>query len=170
MKAANTFLISFAVAALGAGCADTGGPTNNTARYGVGGAAAGAVAGGIIGNNSHLGTGAGAALGAAAGGIAGAAVGHRHDEREAAIYNGNADTGAVVQAPPPSPTSQPQEAVPPQPSPGTIWIPGHYEYTGAGYAWQPGQWVTPPSQGASWVPPSWQRQANGYVYVRGHWQ
>jgi hypothetical protein len=80
------------------------------------------------------------------------------------------DTTVVVDSPPPAPTSQPQELVPAQPSPGSIWIAGHYSYTGSGYVWEPGRWEMPPAGAQRWMPPAWVRQGNGYVYVRGHWE
>jgi hypothetical protein len=148
---------------------------NQTARGAVAGAAAGAVIGGIIGNNSeHGNTEKGAAIGAVAGGLAGAAIGRQADQREAAggapVYS-SADAGYTVQSVPPAPVSEPQESIPPQPTPNAVWIRGHYVYTGSGYQWQPGRWEVAPPGARNWIGPSWQPSPNGgYVYVRGHWQ
>jgi hypothetical protein len=176
-----TFPLATALLALGAGCSS--GPEytsqypssdpNQTARGAVAGAAAGAVLGGVIGANSdRVSTEKGAAIGAVAGGLAGAAIGHRADQREASsapVYS--ADTSYTVQTIPPAPVSEPQESIPPQPSPSAVWIRGHYSYTGSGYQWQPGRWEVPPSGARTYIGPSWQPAANGgYVYVRGHWQ
>lgn len=179
MKAQTISLtLAAALTALGAGCASSSDPgyrnPNQTARGAAAGAAAGAVLGGVIGNNSdHGNTEKGAAIGAVAGGLAGAAMGHRADQREASaqapVYS--ADAGYTVQTIPPSPVSEPQETMPPQPSRNAVWIRGHYDYVGSGYQWQSGHWEVPPGGARTWVGPAWQPAANGgYVYVRGHWQ
>jgi hypothetical protein len=173
MKPNLCFMGALAVAALGAGCSsadvDAVTPKTNTGRGAVAGAAAGAVLGGIIGNNTSGNTGKGAAIGAAAGGLAGAAIGHERDQR-ATVSSVDTQSGYVVQAPPPSPTSQPYEQVPARPDNQSVWIPGHYTYTGSGYVWEAGRWEIPPAGMTSWTPPAWQPQGSGYVYVRGHWQ
>ena len=176
-------ILAAALAALGTGCssqpeyAQQSNDPNQTARGAVAGAAAGAVLGGVVGHNSsRVSTEQGAAIGAVAGGLAGAAIGHRADEREDAaraastpVYS--ADTSYTVQTIPPAPVSEPQEAMPPQPSSNSVWIRGHYVYTGSGYQWQAGRWEVPPQGARTYIGPSWQPAANGgYVYVRGHWQ
>jgi hypothetical protein len=177
MKAHTLSLpIAAAIAALAAGCSSTSTDNpNQTARGAAAGAATGAVLGAVIGNNAGGGNAEkGAAVGAVAGGLAGAAIGHRADQREATaaaapVYS--ADQAYTVQAIPPAPVSEPQEAIPPQPSANSVWIRGHYEYTGNGYQWQSGRWEVPPAGARTYIGPSWQTAANGgYVYVRGHWQ
>ena len=176
-----SFTFAAAIAALGAGCASSSDPyadRNQTARGAAAGAATGAVIGGVVGANSdRVSTEKGAAIGAVAGGIAGAAIGHRADEREAAArsqdrtYRGSTYGAYHVQTIPPSPVSEPQEYPPPQPSANSMWIRGHYVYTGTGYQWQPGRWEVPPPGTRNWVQPAWQPAPNGgYVYVQGHWQ
>src|SRR5688500_17098238 len=147
-----TFPLAAALVTLGAGCSSTpeyaqypGQPPpaqyptqypsapvstdrNQTARGAVAGAATGAVIGGIIGNNSeHGNTEQGAAIGAVAGGLAGSAIGRRADQREASapVYS-TTDAGYAVQSIPPAPVSEPNEAIPPQPSQNAVWIRGHY--------------------------------------------
>jgi hypothetical protein len=177
-----TFPLATALLALGAGCSSYSNDPydrNQTARGAAAGAATGAVIGGVVGANSdRVSTEKGAAIGAVAGGLAGAAIGHRADQREAAaasstsvpVYS-STDTGYTVQSIPPAPVSEPQESVPPQPSPNAVWIRGHYAYMGNGYQWQPGRWEIPPAGTTRYIGPSWQPAANGgYVYVRGHWQ
>ena len=178
-------MLAAAIAALGAGCSSqpeysqypTTNDPNQTARGAVAGAAAGAVLGGVVGHNSsRVSTEQGAAIGAVAGGLAGAAIGHRADEREdaaraASTTVNSADTSYTVQTIPPAPVSEPQETMPAQPSAASVWIRGHYVYTGSGYQWQPGRWEVPPPGARQYIGPSWQPAANGgYVYVRGHWQ
>jgi hypothetical protein len=174
--------IAAALLALGAGCSSyTNDPydQNQTARGAVAGAATGAVLGGVVGANSDkVSTEKGAAIGAVAGGLAGAAIGHRADQREAAATSTpvassatSPDASYTVQTIPPAPVSEPQETMPPQPSPNSVWIRGHYVYTGSGYQWQPGRWEIPLAGTTRYIGPSWQPAANGgYVYVRGHWQ
>lgn len=156
------------LALIGAGCstADYQSQTR-TAKGAEIGAATGAVLGGIVGHQSNE-TGAGAAVGAVAGAAAGAAIGHQAEKRDAARAG---DVGYTVQTVPPAPTSQPYETMPPQPSRDSVWIRGHYEYTGNAYQWVPGRWELPPSGMRTWVEPTWQPAANGgYIYTRGHWQ
>ncbi len=178
MKAQTVSLtLAAAVAAFGAGCASSNDPYavdhSGRNRGAVAGAATGAVLGGVVGANSgKVSTEQGAAIGAVAGGLAGAAIGHRQDQRAAnpaPVYS--ADASQTVQSIPPSPVSEPQETVPPQPSPNAVWIRGHYAWTGSGYQWQSGRWEIPPAGTRVWVAPTWQPAQNGgYVYVRGHWQ
>src|SRR5688572_15158829 len=170
-----TFPLAAALLALGAGCSSTSDSNpNQTARGAAAGAATGAVLGGVIGANSDkVSTEKGAAIGAVAGGLAGAAIGHRADQTEATatsrpVYSSTAtspDASYTVQTIPPAPVSEPQETMPPQPSPNAVWIRGHYTYTGTGYQWQSGRWEVPPAGATRYIGPSWQPAANGgYVY------
>jgi hypothetical protein len=186
MKATHPFLVTLAAASLLTGCASTG---PNTERDAAAGAAVGAVGGAILGHN--IGGGdhplLGAALGAAAGGVAGGAYGNRQDRANGTArqmipdangqysngtYNANAQSGVYVQQPPPTPTSEPQDNYTPQPAPNTVWVRGHYEYTGDGqnYQWVPGHWETPPSGATNYVAGHWQQQGQGYVWIPGGWQ
>ena len=177
-----TFPLAAALLAVAAGCSSASDSTpNQTARGATAGAATGAVLGGVIGaNSSKVSTEQGAAIGAVAGGLAGAAIGNNADRREASATTvatgaptyASVDAGGyTVQTIPPAPVSEPQETVPPQPSPNAVWIRGHYTYTGNGYQWQPGRWEVPPAGARQYIGPTWQPAANGgYVYVRGHWQ
>ncbi len=75
---------------------------------------------------------------------------------------------APTQPPPP----QPAALVPTVPSPGFVWIPGHYNwdpdrYT---YVWLVGQYVQRPRENAHWVDGRWQLQPYGWVWVDGHWE
>jgi hypothetical protein len=178
MKAQTiSITLAAAMAAFGAGCSstDTYGDHSNRNRGAVAGAAAGAVLGGVIAANSDkASTEQGAAAGAVAGGLAGAVLGSRQDRNtnttSAPVYS-SSDAGYRVQSIPPTPVSEPQESVPPQPAPNAVWIRGHYAWTGSGYQWQSGRWEIPPAGARMWVQPSWQPAQNGgYVYVRGHWQ
>jgi hypothetical protein len=75
-----------------------------------------------------------------------------------------------VQAPPPPPAA-PLEAVPAQPGPTYVWVPGAYTWQPVTrtYVWVPGHWTVPP-RGYVWVPGHWETQANGTVWVDGQWR
>jgi hypothetical protein len=75
-----------------------------------------------------------------------------------------------AQAPPPAPAS-PAEAVPAQPGPAYVWVPGAYAWQPATrtYVWVPGHWTIPP-RGYVWVPGHWETQASGNVWVDGAWR
>lgn len=170
MKTPTLSLGLAATLALLAGCSSADYRAHDNAAKGAAvGAATGAALGGIVGKQSGE-TGEGAAVGAVVGGLAGAAIGHRTDQREATAGRAG-DVGYTVQSIPPTPTSQPYETMPPQPSRDAVWIRGHYEYAGSSYQWVPGRWEVPPPGMRTWVEPSWQPSANGgYIYRRGHWQ
>jgi hypothetical protein len=178
MNAKHPFLVSLAsFALLGAGCASSG---PSTERGAATGAAIGAVGGAVLGNN--IGGGGhhpllGAAIGAAAGGIAGGAYGNRRDREQGTAYNTippatETANGGFVSAPPPMPTSEPQDSFTPQPAANAIWVRGHYEYTGdsRNYEWVPGHWETPPPGATRYMPSHWEQHAQGYVWVPGTWQ
>lgn len=87
----------------------------------------------------------------------------------------------IVQPPP-----APQEQVPPAPSVGYSWVPGHHVWRDGAWAWEPGQWKAgtirpmppliqeaPPAPiqpGARWVPGYWNFVGNDWVWVNGRWQ
>lgn len=176
MNANKSFLsVALALGLLGAGCSSSSDyiPQSNTGRGAAVGAATGAVLGGVIGHQSGD-TTKGAVLGGVVGGVAGAAIGNQRDRRaenDAAIYSSQDVAGGyVVQNPPPTPTSQPYETVPPRPSNNSVWLAGHYAFNGSSYDWVPGRWEIPPAGATRWMPPAWQPQGTGYVYVRGHWE
>ena len=180
MKAKHPFFVSLATLAFCAGCASSG---PSTERGAATGAALGAVGGAILGNN--VGGGGhhallGAALGAAAGGVAGGVYGNRRDQQNGTAQqiipptdsSAQAQYGGYVQNPPPTPTSEPQDTYTPQPSPNSVWVRGHYEYTGDGrdYQWVPGHWEVPPTGSRTYVAGHWQQESQGYVWVPGGWQ
>src|SRR5579884_3990485 len=75
---------------------------------------------------------------------------------------------APTQPPPP----QPAALVPTVPSPGFVWIPGHYNWDPDRhtYVWLVGQYVQRPRENAHWVDGRWQLQPDGLVWVDGHWE
>jgi hypothetical protein len=78
---------------------------------------------------------------------------------------------AAGPAPPPVPPLMTEE--PPKP-PVTvtplILQPGHWDWSGSGYVWQPGQYV--PNEGHSnlWLPGYWALGNGGWVWQPAHWQ
>lgn len=55
--------------------------------------------------------------------------------------------------------------------PGSIWIPGHYNWDPAGgnYVWVAGEYAQPPRPGAQWVDGHWTQTATSWVWVDGGW-
>jgi hypothetical protein len=73
----------------------------------------------------------------------------------------------------PYPTVPPPRAelvpVPPQSAVPLIWRPGHYDWTGAGYAWRPGEWVDRAGHGTLWQDGYWRRVGESYLWTPAHW-
>ena len=70
------------------------------------------------------------------------------------------------------PTALPQpiaETTPPRPSPGHLWQPGNHDWTGSGYEWRPGRWVSAERPSALWQEGHWAPTDGGYVWVPGRW-
>ena len=77
----------------------------------------------------------------------------------------------VVRTPPPLPAPQ-TEAVPAQPGPAYVWVPGHWAWRGPhrGYVWMDGHWAMPQAPGYAWVPGHWEPRPGGYFWIEGHWR
>jgi hypothetical protein len=87
-------------------------------------------------------------------------------------------TVIIREAPPPAesevyiPAEPPPaqvETPPPQPIPGSVWVPGHWRWDGVRYVWMTGHWDVRP-RGATWVPGHWRRAPRGWVWMPGHWR
>lgn len=78
-----------------------------------------------------------------------------------------------VPAPKPHPPIPPiraeQVPVPPRSSVVLIWQPGHYDWTGSGYAWVPGEWVDRAGHGTLWQDGYWQDTPQTSAWIAGHW-
>ena len=63
------------------------------------------------------------------------------------------------------------EDVPAPPSAAVtlIWRPGHYDWTGMGYAWVRGAWVDRAGHGSLWQDGYWRRSGPNPVWVPAHW-
>ena len=94
-------------------------------------------------------------------------------------YWGEPQPTAVVYEPPPPP-SEPiiatvapppliAEVRPPVPTPGFVWIPGFWSWTGAQYVWVAGRGPAP-RPGFVWVTPHWTPVGHKWRYVPGYWR
>ena len=81
--------------------------------------------------------------------------------------------GCVAQtsfSPPPVPPPQ-TEAIPLPPVSGVplIWQPGHWNWNGAGYVWEPGMYVPQGTHSNMFMPGYWQQTTSGWAWVAPHW-
>ncbi len=72
----------------------------------------------------------------------------------------------VAPAPPPEPKL---EAAVAQPVGGAVWVPGAWQWNGAGWIWVRGVWRMPPRVGLRWRPPAWVVDARGVRLDPGGW-
>jgi hypothetical protein len=86
----------------------------------------------------------------------------------AGLLTGCAVTTAGPPAPPPAPLA---ETIPNPPVTDVplIWQPGHWNWTGAGYAWAPGAYVPQDGHGNMFMPGYWQQTTAGWSWVPAHW-
>jgi hypothetical protein len=80
-------------------------------------------------------------------------------------------SGCVAANPyPPVPPPRP-ETIPPPPVTGTLllWQPGHWNWTGDGYVWEPGEYVPRDGHSNLFMPGYWQQTAAGRTWVAPHW-
>lgn len=61
------------------------------------------------------------------------------------------------------------EVVTVAPSRDVLWVDGYWQWSGAGYAWNPGRWARPSHPGYVWHAPRYERRQNRHVYVSGQW-
>jgi len=71
---------------------------------------------------------------------------------------------------PPVPPA-PAETMPLPPVTATplIWQPGHWDWTGAGYAWTPGAFVPRGNHSDQWMPAHWELVGSAWVWQPAHW-
>ncbi len=62
------------------------------------------------------------------------------------------------------------EPVPPPPGPQYVWRPGHWRWTGQGYAWTPGRYYVRQRAWHEWVPGHWASRHGTWVWVQPHWR
>lgn len=170
MKAAFRFAV-LAIPMVFAGCVGTG---PNTQQGAVTGGALGALAGAVIGNNSGGRGLEGALIGGAAGAIAGGTIGNSVDNERGTVYGAPRETvptysaaAVVPPAPPPAPA---RDIVTPAPAPSAIWIPGYWNFNGAGYVWIAGHWEIPPTGATNYIAAHWENRGNALAYVPAYWR
>lgn len=86
-----------------------------------------------------------------------AAVETEADETEAS------DT-VYVQTEPPEPIV---EERPPAPAPKAVWVDGYWNWSGSGYVWVKGRWISKPR--GHWNSGHWIKTKRGWVRHKGHW-
>jgi hypothetical protein len=81
--------------------------------------------------------------------------------------------GCVVpsSAPPPPPPLQAEVmSKPPVTTTPLLWQPGHWDWTGGGYVWQPGEYVPSAGHGNMYMPGFWAATPDGrWVWQPAHW-
>jgi hypothetical protein len=80
---------------------------------------------------------------------------------------GPAAREVVVTQAPPAVRVETQTVIP---SPGYVWTPGYWRWTGTDYVWVSGSWVMPPQPTAVWVRGHWAHRTGGWVWIAGHWR
>lgn len=73
-------------------------------------------------------------------------------------------------SPPPIPPLQTEVLpLPPVSAVPLIWQPGHWNWNGAGYVWQPGLYVPQGTHSNMFMPGYWQQTTSGWAWVAPHW-
>ena len=71
---------------------------------------------------------------------------------------------------PPAPPVRAEEMPkPPVSAEPLIWQPGHWDWTGRGYVWLPGEWVARAGHGTMWQDGYWTFSAGTWAWVPAHW-
>lgn len=81
---------------------------------------------------------------------------------------GNTATGANPYPPVPAPIAETMPK-PPVTAESLVWQPGHWDWNGSGYVWQPGQYVSLAGHGSLWQPGWWSRTSDGWSWQAPHW-
>lgn len=50
-----------------------------------------------------------------------------------------------------------------------IWQPGHWDWTGSGYAWEAGLWIKREGHGTQWQDGYWKSTGTGWEWIKPHW-
>ena len=50
-----------------------------------------------------------------------------------------------------------------------MWQPGHWDWSGSGYVWAPGQYVPAAGHGNLWMPGWWAKTSGGWAWQPAHW-
>jgi hypothetical protein len=98
----------------------------------------------------------------------------RHVVLAAALFGAAALAGCAPEAPKaPPPVPPPQaEVIPKPPVTATplVWQPGHWNWNGSGYVWEPGQYVPRDGHSDMYMPGYWaESPQGGWHWVPAHW-
>lgn len=69
-----------------------------------------------------------------------------------------------------SPPAARVEVRPAPPSPGFVWIQGHWKLRHGKWVWVSGYWVKRPGPKAVWVQGHWKKTPRGLKWIPGHWR
>jgi hypothetical protein len=61
------------------------------------------------------------------------------------------------------------EIVEVSPGAGSIYVSGHWEWTGASYKWVHAHYIRRPEPGLAWVEGHWKDSPKGWYWESGHW-
>ena len=78
-------------------------------------------------------------------------------------------TTSVIGHPPVPPVLSEDVPAPPPSRAALIWRPGHYDWTGADYAWIRGDWVGRAGHGTLWQDGYWRRTGATETWITAHW-
>ncbi len=70
------------------------------------------------------------------------------------------------QPPPIPPETRPQ---PPISENALMWEPGHWDWNGASYVWNHGQWIDRTGHGTSWQDGYWTNAGGAWTWIPAHW-
>jgi hypothetical protein len=82
------------------------------------------------------------------------------------LLTGCAATNPYPPVPPPIAETIPKPPVTAEP---LIWQPGHWNWTGTAYAWQPGEYIPQGAHSNMFMPGFWQQTPAGWNWVPAHW-
>ncbi len=78
--------------------------------------------------------------------------------------------GIAVPPYPPVPAALPDPMPKPPVTPiPLVWQAGHWDWNGAGYVWQTGQWVPAEGHGPNWQPGWWNAIGGEWRWEPAHW-
>ena len=90
----------------------------------------------------------------------------------AGLLAGCANQTETMATPPYPPVPPPMTETVPKPpvtAEPLMWQPGHWDWTGTGYTWAPGQYIPAAGHGPLWVPGWWSRTPTGWKWEPAHW-
>jgi len=81
-------------------------------------------------------------------------------------------TSGGVATPPYPPVPAPLSEIMPKPPvtpEALVWQPGHWDWNGTGYSWQPGDYVPAGGHGSYWQPGWWSLRNDVWRWEPAHW-